>query len=320
MSEIYEFKEVKKYYLAEKRQLLDVLFRKKIIYVKALDDVNLKLDAGTILSVVGESGSGKTTLGKIMATIENVTDGKLYFEGKEITKKNVSDVRDNISMVFQNPSTSVNPRMRIKDLVSEPLRRFDEEAVKEVLESVGLNYNDSKNKEPRELSGGQIQRIAIARALIKRPKLLVLDEPTSALDESIQAQMLNLLIDLQKKYGLTYVFITHNIGVAKYISDTIMVIYAGKIVEYGNTKDVMEKPQHPYTQLLIASVPSFGSKVVASPVGDVPSLINPPAGCRFHDRCPFVMEICKTREPPFVDVQGVKVLCWLYGTGSERSE
>jgi peptide/nickel transport system ATP-binding protein len=320
MSEIYEFKEVKKYYLAEKRQLLDVLFRKKIIYVKALDDVNLKLDAGTILSVVGESGSGKTTLGKIMATIENVTDGKLYFEGKEITKKNVSDVRDNISMVFQNPSTSVNPRMRIKDLVSEPLRRFDEEAVKEVLESVGLNYNDSKNKEPRELSGGQIQRIAIARALIKRPKLLVLDEPTSALDESIQAQMLNLLIDLQKKYGLTFVFITHNIGVAKYISDTIMVIYAGKIVEYGNTKDVMEKPQHPYTQLLIASVPSFGSKVVASPVGDVPSLINPPAGCRFHDRCPFVMEICKTREPPFVDVQGVKVLCWLYGTGSERSE
>lgn len=320
MSEIYEFKEVKKYYLAEKRQLLDVLFRKKIIYVKALDDVNLKLDAGTILSVVGESGSGKTTLGKIMATIENVTDGKLYFEGKEITKKNVSDVRDNISMVFQNPSTSVNPRMRIKDLVSEPLRRFDEEAVKEVLESVGLNYNDSKNKEPRELSGGQIQRIAIARALIKRPKLLVLDEPTSALDESIQAQMLNLLIDLQKKYGLTYVFITHNIGVAKYISDTIMVIYAGKIVEYGNTKDVMEKPQHPYTQLLIASVPSFGSKVVASPVGDVPSLINPPAGCRFHDRCPFVMEICKTREPPFVDVKGVKVLCWLYGTGSERSE
>jgi len=320
MSEIYEFKEVKKYYLAEKRQLLDVLFRKKIIYVKALDDVNLKLDAGTILSVVGESGSGKTTLGKIMATIENVTDGKLYFEGKEITKKNVSDVRDNISMVFQNPSTSVNPRMRIKDLVSEPLRRFDEEAVKEVLESVGLNYNDSKNKEPRELSGGQIQRIAIARALIKRPKLLVLDEPTSALDESIQAQMLNLLIDLQKKYGLTFVFITHNIGVAKYISDTIMVIYAGKIVEYGNTKDVMEKPQHPYTQLLIASVPSFGSKVVASPVGDVPSLINPPAGCRFHDRCPFVMEICKTREPPFVDVKGVKVLCWLYGTGSERSE
>jgi len=320
MNDIYEFKNVRKYYLAEKRQLLDVLFRKKIIYVKALDDVNLKLQAGTILSVVGESGSGKTTLGKIMATIESVTEGKLYFENNEITKKNVSDVRDNISMVFQNPSTSVNPRMRIKDLVSEPLRRFDEEAVKEVLESVGMNYDDSKNKEPRELSGGQVQRIAIARALIKRPKLLILDEPTSALDESIQAQMLNLLIELQKKYGLTYVFITHNIGVAKYISDTIMVVYAGKIVEYGNTSDVMEKPQHPYTQLPIASVPSFASKQIASPVGDVPSLINPPEGCRFHDRCPFVMEICKTREPPFVDVNGVKVLCWLYGTGNGSSK
>ena len=239
MNEIYEFSDVKKYYLSEKRQLLDVLFRKKIVYVKALDEVTLKLDAGTILSIVGESGSGKTTLGKIMATIESVTDGKLYFEGKEITRRNVTDIRDNISMVFQNPSTSVNPRMRIKDLVSEPLRKFDEKAVKEVLESVGLNYDDSKNKEPRELSGGQVQRVAIARALIKRPKLLILDEPTSALDESIQAQMLNLLIELQKKYGLTYVFITHNIGVAKYISDTIMVVYAGKIVEYGNTKDVM---------------------------------------------------------------------------------
>jgi len=316
MNEIYEFKDVKKYYLAEKRQILDALFRKKIIYVKALDDVNLNLEAGTILSIVGESGSGKTTLGKIMATIESVTDGELYFENQKITKKNIAHVRNNISMVFQNPSTSVNPRMTIKDLVSEPLKRFDEKAVREVLESVGLNYDDSKNKEPRELSGGQVQRIAVARALIKRPKLLILDEPTSALDESIQAQMLNLLIELQKKYGLTYVFITHNIGVAKYISDTIMVIYAGKIVEYGKTKDVMEKPQHPYTQLLIASVPTFASKQVASPVGDVPSLINPPEGCRFHDRCPFVMEVCKTREPPLIDVGGVKVLCWLYGPGS----
>ncbi len=320
MSDIYEFKDVRKYYLAEKRQLLDALFRKKIIYVKALDDINLKLEEKSILSVVGESGSGKTTLGKIMATIENPTEGTLYFENQEINKKNIAEVRDHISMVFQNPSTSVNPRMRIKDLVSEPLRKFDEEAVKEVLESVGLSYEDSKNKEPRELSGGQIQRIAVARALIKRPKLLVLDEPTSALDESVQAQMLNLLIDLQKKYGLTYVFITHNIGVAKYISDTIMVIYAGKIVEYGNTKDVMEKPQHPYTQLLVASVPSFASKKVASPVGDVPSLINPPIGCRFHDRCPFVMEVCKTREPPFIDVAGVKVLCWLYGTGDGKAK
>ena len=313
MSDIYKLENVKKLYPIKKKQLLDTIVGRKIPNVEALENLNISIEAGKILAVVGESGSGKSTLGKIVATIEDPSDGKTYFEGKEINSSNLRSVRKSVSMVFQNPATSINPRMKVKDLVSEPLGRFDEERVKQVLHSVGLDYNDSKDKQPREFSGGQVQRIAIARALIKNPKLLVLDEPTSALDESIQAQMLNLLISLQEKSSLTYIFITHNIGVAKYISDQMIVIYAGQAVEIGETKKILESPQQPYTRLLISSVPSFNSKEVASPVGDVPSLINPPEGCRFHSRCPFVMEICKTKEPTYADVNGVKVLCWLYG-------
>jgi peptide/nickel transport system ATP-binding protein len=314
MSEIFRFENVKKLYPIQKKQLLDTITRRKIPNVRALENINLTIETGKILSVVGESGSGKSTLGKIVATIEEPTEGKIYYEGKEINQNSIRNVRKNVSMVFQNPSTSINPRMKVKDLVSEPLGRFNEDAVRNVLNSVGLDYDDSKDKQPREFSGGQVQRIAIARALIKEPKLLVLDEPTSALDESIQAQMLNLLISIQKKSNLTYIFITHNIGVAKYISDEMIVIYAGQAVEIGDTRKIIESPQHPYTQLLISSIPSFKSKEVASPVGDVPSLINPPEGCRFHNRCPFVMEICKTREPGYADVNGVKVMCWLYGS------
>ncbi len=294
-------------------QLLDVIFRRKPIYVKALDNVSIEIEKGKILGVVGESGSGKTTLGKLISTIEMPTDGEMFFEEDKITKKNLSLVRKHTSMVFQNPYTSVNPRMKIKSLVSEPLGKFDPEKVKEVLSLVGLDYDEIKNKEPKEMSGGQIQRIAIARALIKAPDLLILDEPTSALDESIQAQILDLLLDIQAQYNLTYLFITHNIGVAKYLTDKMAVTYAGKIFEYGDTKKIIESPKHPYTQLLIASVPDFEKKELASPVGDVPSLINVPPGCKFSNRCPKVMDICKKTEPEFRDVDGVKVLCWLYG-------
>ncbi len=294
-------------------QLLDVIFRRKPVYVKALDNVSIEIEKGKILGVVGESGSGKTTLGKLISTIEMPTEGEMFFEEDKITKKNLSLVRKHTSMVFQNPYTSVNPRMKIKSLVSEPLGKFDPEKVKEVLSLVGLDYDEIKNKEPKEMSGGQIQRIAIARALIKAPDLLILDEPTSALDESIQAQILDLLLDIQAQYNLTYLFITHNIGVAKYLTDKMAVTYAGKIFEYGDTKKIIESPKHPYTQLLIASVPDFEKKELTSPVGDVPSLINVPPGCKFSNRCPKVMDICKKTEPEFRDVDGVKVLCWLYG-------
>lgn len=313
MSNIVTLKNIKKYYLTQELQLLDILFRRKPVYVKALDNVSITVEKGTILGIVGESGSGKTTLGKIISTIENPTEGELLFNDVEITKKNFGIIRQHTSMVFQNPYTSVNPRMKIKQLVSEPLGKFDPEKVKEVLSLVGMDYDEIKNKEPRELSGGQIQRIAISRSLIKAPDLLILDEPTSALDESIQAQILDLLLDIQTKYKLTYLFITHNIGVAKYMTDKMAVTYAGKIVEYGDTKKIIENPKHPYTQLLIGSVPGFDKKELKSPVGDVPSLINVPPGCRFSNRCPRVMDICKTTEPEFRDVDGVKVLCWLYG-------
>ncbi len=313
MSDIIALNNIKKYYLTQELQLLDVLFRRKPVYVKALDNISITVEQGTILGIVGESGSGKTTMGKIISTLEIPTEGEFTFKGDQITKKNLNSVRKNTSMVFQNPFTSVNPRMKIKQLVSEPLGKFNPEKVKEVLSLVGLDYEEVKNKEPRELSGGQIQRIAIARAVIKAPELLILDEPTSALDESIQAQILDLLLDIQSQYKLTYIFITHNIGVAKYMTDKIAVTYAGKIFEYGDTKKILENPKHPYTQLLIASVPDFEKKELQSPVGDVPSLINIPPGCKFSNRCPKVMDICKTTEPEFRDVDGVKVLCWLYG-------
>ncbi len=313
MSDIINLKNIKKYYLTQERQLLDIIFRRKPIYVRALDDISIDIIKGNILGVVGESGSGKSTMGKIISSIEQPTSGELDFEGSKVDKKHYKNLRKNVSMVFQNPYTSVNPRMKIKNLVSEPLGKFDEKKVRDVLSLVGMDYDEISNKEPRELSGGQIQRIAISRAIIKSPELLILDEPTSALDESIQAQILNLLLDLQEKLKLTYVFITHNIGVAKYMTDKIAVTYAGKIFEYGNTKNIMENPKHPYTQLLIASVPDFKKKELKSPVGDVPSLINVPKGCRFSNRCPKVMDICKSQEPKFSDIDGVKVLCWLYG-------
>lgn len=313
MNDLITLRNIKKYYLTQEMQLLDVLFRRKPVYVKALDNVSISIEKGTILGIVGESGSGKTTLGKLISTIEMPTDGEIYFKEDKITKKNLSLIRKHTSMVFQNPYTSVNPRMKIKSLVSEPLGKFDPEKVKEVLSLVGLDYEEIKNKQPREISGGQIQRIAIARSLIKAPELLILDEPTSALDESVQAQILDLLLDIQKQYNLTYLFITHNIGVAKYLTDKMAVTYAGKIFEYGDTKKIMESPKHPYTQLLIASVPDFEKKELQSPVGDVPSLINVPPGCKFSNRCPKVMDICKKTEPDFKDVNGVKVLCWLYG-------
>ena len=313
MSDIVTLTNIKKYYLTQELQLLDIIFRRKPVYVKALDNISIAIEEGTILGIVGESGSGKTTIGKLISTIETPTEGEMYFKEDKITKKNLSLIRKHTSMVFQNPYTSLNPRMKIKNLVSEPLGKFDPEKVKEVLSLVGLEYEEIKNKQPREISGGQIQRIAIARSLIKAPELLILDEPTSALDESVQAQILDLLLDIQSKYNLTYLFITHNIGVAKYLTDKMAVTYAGKIFEYGNTKQVMEHPKHPYTQLLIASVPGFDKKEIQSPVGDVPSLINAPPGCKFSNRCPKVMDICKTTEPEFKDVDGVKVLCWLYG-------
>jgi len=307
--EIYVGKSIRKYYASSKIGLLDRLTGKKPLFVKALDDVSITINEGEVLGILGESGCGKTTLAKILATLEKPTYGELYFMGKNALK-NEEFVRKHVSIVFQNPLLSLNPRLTVEELIYEVNKNKEE--VKKLLDLVGLSYDYVKDKYPNELSGGQAQRVAIARALAKNPSLLILDEPTSALDASVQAQILNLLIDLQKELKITYLFITHNISVAKYISDRLMVLYAGKVVEEGSANDIFEKPLHPYTQGLISSVPKFGVKDLRPPSGEAPSLITPPSGCRFHPRCPFAMQICKVKEPPLLEVEGRKVACWLY--------
>ncbi|EWG06414.1 MAG: oligopeptide/dipeptide ABC transporter ATPase, partial [Candidatus Aramenus sulfurataquae] len=226
---VYKVIGLKRYFLAKKRGIMETITRRPTIYVKALDGVTMEISRGQTMGVVGESGSGKTTLGRILATLDFPTEGKLIFNGIEVNKKNVGEVRKKVHMVFQNPATSVNPRIRVKDIVMEGMRKRDHNRVKELLEAVGLDYSSVKDKYPRELSGGQLQRVAIARALAKEPEFLVLDEATSALDASVQAQILNLLADLQKERGISYLFITHNISVAGFISDKLAVMYAGKV-------------------------------------------------------------------------------------------
>ncbi|BCU67113.1 dipeptide/oligopeptide/nickel ABC transporter ATP-binding protein [Sulfolobales archaeon HS-7] len=319
MDEVFKLERVKKYYLATKRGILDSLFGRPKFFVKAVDDVSFSIYKGEVLGLVGESGSGKTTLGKILATLEEPTDGKMYFNGKLVAGDVKKEIRKQVHMVFQNPMSSLNPRLRVKSIVAEPLRKFNEPLVKKSLEMVGLDYTYIKDKLPRELSGGQLQRVAIARALVKNPTFLVLDEPTSALDASVQSQILNLLAKIQRELNITYLFITHNISVARYIADRIVVLYAGKIAEEGNTEDVLTSPAHPYTQALLDSVPTITKKDIKPPTGEVPSLINPPSGCRFHPRCPFVMEICRKNEPPLVEKGRQRVACWLYKGRVEKN-
>jgi len=315
MDELYIAKNIKKYFLTENYGIIEKILKIKPIIVRALDDVTLSIYKNETLGIVGESGSGKTTLGRILATLDPPTSGDLYFEGEKITKSNINKVRKKVQIVFQNPASSLDPRLKVFDVVSEPIMHMSfrerSKMVKEVLDEVGLDFDYVYNKYPRELSGGQQQRVAIARAIVGNPEFVVLDEPTSALDVSIQAQILNLLVRLQRERNLTYLFITHNINVAKYISDRISVMYAGKIVEIGNNEDIISSPKHPYTQSLIASVPSLNRKELSPPKGEVPSLINPPPGCRFNPRCPFVMEICKDKEPPLIELNGRSVACWL---------
>ncbi|BAB67655.1 ABC transporter ATP-binding protein [Sulfurisphaera tokodaii] len=315
MNELIRVVGLKKYFIVGSYGILDKILGKKPVIVKALDGIDLEIYEKETLGVVGESGSGKTTLGRILVTLDKPTAGEIYYRGKKITDKNINEIRKKISMVFQNPASSIDPKMKIFDVVAEPLRKVSSDTkrklVKEALESVGLDFDYVAEKYPKELSGGQLQRVAIARALITEPEFIVLDEPTSALDASVQSQILNLLVKIQRERGITYMFITHNIHVARYISDRIAVLYAGKLMEIGSSEDIISSPKHPYTQSLIASVPSLKRRELQPPSGEVPSLINPPNGCRFNPRCPFVMEICKKQEPPLFEYNGRKVACWL---------
>jgi len=284
-------------------------------YVYAVDGVSFKIGKGETMGLVGESGCGKTTVGRCILRLIEPTAGEILFEGLEITKiddRQMAKLRPKMQIVFQDPYASLNPRMTIKDIVGEPmlvngiargleLRR----RVLELLLMVGLT-EDHMNRFPHEFSGGQRQRIGVARALSLNPEFIALDEPTSSLDVSVQAQTLNMLQDLQRRLGLTYLFISHNLSVIKHMSERIAVMYLGKIVEIASKAELFRSQLHPYTQALFAAIPIPDPEISRERIvlgGDVPSPVNPPSGCRFHPRCPKMITVCKEEEPQLIEVR-----------------
>lgn len=340
-----ETRDLKKYY-----PITGGVFKKEMGQVKAVDGVSLKIEKGECLGLVGESGCGKTTFGKTLLRLFEPTSGHIYFDARDESKARITEeqttsspdrkesgrdfrrcdlatlkgarlksMRKMMQIVFQDPSSSLNPRMLIKDTVGEPLKVHGlarglelRERVLNLLYQVGLT-SDHLFRYPHEFSGGQRQRIAIARALATDPEFIVLDEPTSALDVSVQAQILNLLQDLQEEFGLTYLFITHHLLVVEYISHRIAVMYLGRIVEIARTKELFENPLHPYTRALLSAIPIPDPEVRKERTilkGDVPSPINPPSGCVFHTRCPLASKECEEIVPDLVSVgRGHYVAC-----------
>ncbi|WP_404350270.1 ABC transporter ATP-binding protein [Sutcliffiella horikoshii] len=298
-------KNLKQYFPIKKESL----FKPKS-FVKAVDDISFELMEGETLSIVGESGCGKSTTGRSILRLEQPTEGEIVFNDKDlvrISNAEMRKVRADLQVIFQDPFASLNPRRTIKQTLNEAMaiqevipKQKRMERMLELLECVGLPA-EALNRYPHEFSGGQRQRIGIARALAVNPKLIICDEAVSALDVSIQAQILNLLKDLQKDFGLTYLFISHDLSVVRHISDRVMVMYLGKIVEIAEKKSIFERPQHPYTQALLSAIPTTDLDATKEKIvlkGDVPSPINPPTGCRFHSRCPLANDICKKVEPP----------------------
>ncbi|MFC1465229.1 MAG: ABC transporter ATP-binding protein [Candidatus Brachytrichaceae bacterium NZ_4S206] len=315
---LLEIKDLRKYFPVQKGFL-----KRTVGYVKAVDGVSLSVAAGETLGIVGESGSGKTTLGRTLLRLYEPTSGDvtLHVDGQDVPVMDLSGnelrvLRRNAQMIFQDPYASLNPRMTVLETVGEPLfvngiasGREMEERVREVILQVGLRVEHLR-RYPHSFSGGQRQRIGIARALVVKPKLVVADEPVSALDVSIQAQILNLLKDLQAQYQLTYLFISHAMNVVRYMCDRIAVMYAGKLVEVGAKHDILKSPKHPYTEALLASVPRTTSRVRKRVVsaGEVPDLANLPSGCVFHPRCKYAVERCKVEVPQLRSLDGTRLV------------
>jgi peptide/nickel transport system ATP-binding protein len=294
--------------------------------LSAVSGVSLAVDRGETLGLVGESGCGKSTLGRAILQLRRPTSGKVTFDGTELTGLNGEDMRlmrRRLQLIFQDPIASLNPRRSIGDIVAEPLvivgvgdRAERERRVREVLEAVGLDPDQVKGRLPHEFSGGQCQRICIARALVLEPELVICDEPVSALDVSIRAQILNLLEEMKRRYGLTLVFIAHDLAVVKAVSDRVAVMYLGRLCEVAPTEQLFAQPAHPYTVLLLEAIPVPDPSVKPATnlaVGEPPSPLAPPSGCRFHTRCPKAMDICRKVDPPMRALQGGRaVACHLY--------
>ncbi|MFP5200738.1 MULTISPECIES: ABC transporter ATP-binding protein [Bacillus] len=320
---ILELKQIRKHF-----PIKAGVFQKKVGAVKAVDGIDLKIYKGETLGIVGESGCGKSTLGRTMIRLYEPTDGQIFFKGQDISRVSESKLRQstrkNIQMVFQDPFASLNPRKTLRSIIKEPYKTHHlyslkerNEKVEQLLSKVGLHPSFA-NRYPHEFSGGQRQRIGIARALAMNPDMIIADEPVSALDVSIQAQVINLMEELQEEFDLTYLFISHDLSVVRHISDRVGVMYLGKMMELADKHSLYDEPLHPYTQALLSSVPVTRKKGQTKRErimlqGDLPSPANPPKGCVFHTRCPHAKEICKEKVPAFEELKTNHfVACHLY--------
>jgi peptide/nickel transport system ATP-binding protein len=313
--EILRVEHLKKYYPVEK-SFLEKLLTKNRHFVKAVDDINFTVRRGEIFTLAGESGCGKTTTGKLVLRLISPTSGKILFDGVDVVAlkgEALRTLRQKMQMIFQDPYASFNPRMKIGEAVGHPLEIYGlakgqekQKKVSEVLERVGL-FPGQKFAElfPHQMSGGQRQRAAMARSLILQPEFIVADEPVSMIDVSLRTAIIDLMLDLQRDFRLTYLFITHDLAIAKYISDRIAIMYLGKIVELGSKNDIFSNPVHPYTKALLSAIPVPNPERRRKPtelIGDVPSAVNIPSGCRFHTRCRYSTETCSENEPDLVEV------------------
>lgn len=313
-------KDLKKYY-----PITDSIFGKAKAFVKAVDGVSFEIERGTTMGLVGESGCGKTTVGRTILRLHDVTDGTVLFDGEDlakVSKEHLRRMRPKMQMIFQDPYSSLSPRMPVGEIIGEAVREHKivpksqyRSYILKVMRDCGLQPQYFY-RYPHEFSGGQRQRICIARAVALNPELIICDEPVSALDVSIQAQIINLMMDLQKEFGFTYLFISHDLSVVQHISKTIGVMYLGSMVEMGDKERIFDNPMHPYTKALLSAVPMPDPSYKMNRIilkGDIPSPANPPSGCKFRTRCQQCMEICSQKEPVFKEYEpGHKVACHLY--------